>query len=159
MWLDIWPLLYYKFTAESVFEIMFEIPQHLVKLRGKSSLPQPSCAPGHSPAERWRTRFRSDIWQTRTVVTTSYYDWYSSITTTSWSTNIRLVKCQPLVTRRLMPTLPPVTVNCVCRCYVLTFFFFLDGCMYSWSFCVAAVNVFLSVNRMMFTSLGNIFQK
>jgi len=125
---------------------------------GKSSLPQPSSALGHCPAERW-TRFRSDIWQTRTVVTTSHYDWYSSLTSTSWSTNIRLVKCQPLVTRRLMPSLPSVTVNCVCRRYVLTSFFFLDWCTHSWSFWVATVNVFLSVNQMMFTSLGEYFSK
>jgi len=32
MWWDVWPLLYYKFTAKSSFERIFEIAQHLANL-------------------------------------------------------------------------------------------------------------------------------
>jgi len=72
------------------------------KVMWKSRLPQEPCAAGHCPAERWITRLRSDVWRAATVVTTSRYDWYSLLTLTVWSANIRLVWCQPVVTRQLM---------------------------------------------------------
>jgi len=54
LWWDVWPALYYKFTAESVLQEVFKLP-HL------------SCAPVHCPVEGWRTRLRSDVWTAGTV--------------------------------------------------------------------------------------------
>jgi len=94
-WLDIWPLLYCKFTAECVLK-RNKIAQHFGKVMEKSWLPQAPCAPGHCPADRWRTRLRSDIWREATVVRAWRYNKYLSLTLTPWLTSVKLVICQPL---------------------------------------------------------------
>jgi len=55
-------------------ERIFLITPHLAKLWGRSRLPQTLWALGHCPAERWRTRLRSDVWRAATVVTASSHD-------------------------------------------------------------------------------------
>jgi len=50
---------------------ILKISQHLAKLWVRKLIAQASCSPGHCPAERWRTRLRSDVWRAGTVVTAS----------------------------------------------------------------------------------------
>jgi len=72
VWWDVWPLLYYKFTAESVSKEILKSLNIWQVIGGAGSwLPQAFGVPGHCHAERWRTRLRSDVWRTGTVVTAS----------------------------------------------------------------------------------------
>jgi len=51
---------YYKFNAKSVLKKIFKITEDLARLQWESWLHQVPCMVGQCPAERWRTRSRSD---------------------------------------------------------------------------------------------------
>jgi len=72
------------------FEKIFSNSSTFGKVMGTSWLPQAPCSPEQCPAERCRTRLRSDVWRAGTVVTASGYDKYSSLTLTPWSRQVGL---------------------------------------------------------------------
>ena len=104
-WWDLLIMLYYKFTAEFGLERIYKISRCLAKLSVRKLISSSTMFVGHCPAERWKTRLRSDIWRAVTVITASRYDnSLPSITLTPWKTSIKLVFSRPFVTRRLMPS-------------------------------------------------------
>jgi len=152
VWWDVRSLLHYKFTAESVWEEFLKSLNIWKSYGGKvDCLKWPMRALGHCPAERWRTRLKSDVWQAGTVVpVASRYDQYSSLTLTPWPNWYQSYWCN---------------VNHLWRidwCHqwlnviVCAGVWFVEAS--SWLMDVRAdSHCFLSMNNMMLTSLGDFF--